>query len=172
MNSVCEKWKKFFVVQLKWRKKKNQWKLKMKTKVFGLLATLFAIFKYIGCQSMTDHPPSLFCTDLKPQNNVDIEQVCVKWIWILIRKKKNKDKTICLRLFVYLFVLLTDPRYVVWKWNNNASWCSAWWICIWCMRYYPFSGYNSWSKFVINLFIHLKPIQVNRAICAMSKFFP
>lgn len=46
----------------------------MKMKVFGFITILLAICKYIECDNVPQQQP-LFCNDLRPQNQVDIEQV-------------------------------------------------------------------------------------------------
>lgn len=47
----------------------------MKLNFIGIFTVILAIVEYIGCESLPDNSQSLFCTDLKPQNNVDIDQV-------------------------------------------------------------------------------------------------
>lgn len=48
--------------------------MKMKMKVFGFVTILLVICKYIECDNVAQQQP-LFCNDLRPQNQVDIEQV-------------------------------------------------------------------------------------------------
>lgn len=43
-------------------------------KAIGILTILMSILNYMKCTNVAP-PPSLYCTDLNPQNNVDIEQV-------------------------------------------------------------------------------------------------
>lgn len=48
----------------------------MKMKVIGILSILLAIFKNNSCDNYQENnTPSLYCTDLTPQNNVDINEV-------------------------------------------------------------------------------------------------
>lgn len=47
-------------------------------KVFGIVLVLLFMGKYIECdvlQQSQPGPSSLYCSDLNPQNNVDIDQV-------------------------------------------------------------------------------------------------
>lgn len=49
----------------------------MELKVHEILLILFAMSKYIECQSSRQSvsEPALYCADLKPQNNIDIKDV-------------------------------------------------------------------------------------------------
>lgn len=40
-----------------------------------LISILLITINTISCDVLSETPPSLFCTDLTPQNNVDIDQV-------------------------------------------------------------------------------------------------
>lgn len=44
-------------------------------KAVGILSILLSIINYIECGNAPPQAPTLYCTDLNPQNNVDIEQV-------------------------------------------------------------------------------------------------
>lgn len=47
----------------------------MKMNLFGILTIAFAMSEYIKCDNVAAPGPSLFCSDLNPQNTIDIEQV-------------------------------------------------------------------------------------------------
>ncbi|XP_055307374.1 uncharacterized protein LOC129571588 [Sitodiplosis mosellana] len=47
-------------------------------KVFGFVTILLAMCKYIECDNVSQQQP-LFCNDLRPQNQVDIEQLLGLW---------------------------------------------------------------------------------------------
>lgn len=47
----------------------------MKSKFIEIFTVIFAIVGYIGCESLPNNSQPLFCTDLKPQIDVDIDQV-------------------------------------------------------------------------------------------------
>lgn len=51
----------------------------MKSKVLGIISVLFALGKFIECDIIPPivppRGPSLYCSDLNPQNNIDIDQV-------------------------------------------------------------------------------------------------
>lgn len=51
-----------------------------KVNFFGILTILFAVSKFIECDNLQQQGPSLFCSDLNPQNSIDIEQV--RWDYI------------------------------------------------------------------------------------------
>lgn len=58
-------------------------------KVIGILSILLTIFKDINCDSYQENAPSLYCTDLTPQTNVDINEV----------RKRNRNSNFFLRSF-------------------------------------------------------------------------
>ncbi|XP_031621577.1 uncharacterized protein LOC116339689 [Contarinia nasturtii] len=68
-----------FSIKIKWTSSK------MKTKVIGFFAVLLAISKYIECDNMFQQQQSqqpqqpLFCSDLRPQNQVNIDQLLGMW---------------------------------------------------------------------------------------------
>lgn len=48
----------------------------MDSRFLKLFSILFTVFESIRCDyGFTEQGPSLYCTDLTPQNNVDIDQV-------------------------------------------------------------------------------------------------
>lgn len=50
-------------------------------KAVGILSILLSIINYIECGNAPPQAPTLYCTDLNPQNNVDIEQVRDILLW-------------------------------------------------------------------------------------------
>lgn len=52
-------------------------------KVIGFVTILLAMCKYIECDNVPQQQP-LFCSDLKPQNQVDIDQVRVDFDTFLL----------------------------------------------------------------------------------------
>lgn len=50
-----------------------------RVKFFGILTILFAVSKFIECDNLQQQGPSLFCSDLNPQNSIDIEQILGMW---------------------------------------------------------------------------------------------
>lgn len=49
----------------------------MKIKVFGIITVLLFMCKFIECDNMQPQQQPLFCSDLRPQNDIDIEKVSV-----------------------------------------------------------------------------------------------
>lgn len=47
----------------------------MELSVFGILPFFLSLINFIRCGDALPATPSLYCADLNPQNNVDIEQV-------------------------------------------------------------------------------------------------
>lgn len=47
----------------------------MESNVFRILPFLFSLINYIKCGATLPPTQSLYCTDLNPQNNIDIESV-------------------------------------------------------------------------------------------------
>lgn len=79
----------------------------MESNVLRILPFFLPLINWIRCGDALPATPSLYCADLNPQNNVDIEQV----------RLTNSNSFDCyLHQLIYSIIYFQlDPRNVVWK---------------------------------------------------------